>query len=163
MSDEFSGVLDLSGAQKSGFEAVPSGTYDCELFEWKLDKTSGKGKLPEGCPLIKVQFKIIEPEHENKRLFHQFAIPPTDYDAEKRATMMNIIFSFFLALGEEEADVKNKKFNIFDCLNKHVGDPVRVTTEKVQKYGTQPEDNEWQNNTKGIKPATEAVTTSRVR
>lgn len=157
-TEGFTGALDLSGADTSGFDALESRTYDCELFESKWAETKGGDnpdgtpkKMPAGTPMLKLQFKVIEPEHENRRLFDQFVIPPNDYDAEKRAKMLGALTRFFVAMGMEESDVKNKKFNINDALADLQGQPVRVTVAKKQKYGTRPEDKEYDNEVKGYK------------
>src|SRR3954467_9594601 len=114
MSSEFAGVLDLTGANTKGFPALESGTYDFELFDYKVDKTKPGGKLPEGSPLYKLQFKCIEGEWENQRVFDQFSIPPSDYDKDKRATMLGMLARFLMAMGLDEAEVKSKKFNLND-------------------------------------------------
>lgn len=137
---EFGGILDLTSADTSGFEALPSGSYDCELFEYKWDATKnpdGTKKMPDGTPMLKLQFKVIEPEFDNRRLFDQFVIPPEDYDKEKRAKMLGALVRFFTAMGLEESTIKNKKFNMNDALNGLVGEPVRVTVgQEPIPYGS---------------------------
>lgn len=161
MSD-FAGVLDLTGANTKGFPALDAGTYDFELFDYEVVGTKAGGKLPEGSPLYKLQFKCIEPEFENRRQFDQFAIPPNDYDKEKRETMLGMLARFLIAMGLQEEEVKAKKFNLNDALTNLIGHPVKIVLSKDQKYGTKPEDKEFQNNVKGYKPIGESEATSRV-
>ena len=158
VEEGFGGALDLSGADTSGFEALESNTYDGELFEWSWAATKGgqnddgtQKKMPEGTPMLKLQFKIIEPEYENRRVFDQFVIPPADYDAEKAGKMKGALVRFLVAMGLEEGDVKKKGFKLNDALENLVGEPVRITVVKKQKYNTKPEDNEWDNEVKGYK------------
>lgn len=162
----FGGALDLTSADTSGFEALPSGTYDCELFEYKWDTTKGgtnqdgtPKKMPEGTPMLKLQFKVIEPEYENRRLFDQFVIPPEDYDKEKRAKMLGALVRFLVAMGLSEEEVKSKKFKLNDTLNDLVGEPVRVTVgQEPIPYGARKD--EMSNPVKGYKSASEAKTTA---
>jgi hypothetical protein len=144
MSEQpFDGVLDLSSADTTGFTPLDSGTYDCELFEHKWDATKGgtnpdgtPKKMPAGTPLLKLQFKVIEPEFDNRRLFDQFVIPPNDYDKEKADKMKGALVRFFVAMGMEEAQVKSASFNINEALNNLYGEPVRVTVgQEVIPYG----------------------------
>lgn len=161
-STEFAGVLDLSGANTSGPEALDSGTYDFELFDYKVVGTKAGGKLPEGSPLYKLQFKCIEGEWENRRVFDQFAIPPSDYDKDARETMLGMLARFLMAMGLDEKEVKSKKFNLNDALTNLIGHPVKITVEKVQKYDTKPEDKLFQNNVKGYKAIDTTEASSRV-
>lgn len=161
MAGEFGGVLDLTGANTTGFPALDSGTYDCELFDFKWTETKGEGKVGV-APLLKVQFKVIEPEWENRRFFDQFVIPPADYDKEKREVMLGMLVRFLTAMGLDEEEVKTKKFNLNDALQNLIGEPVRVTVSKEQKYNTKPEDMEFDNKVKGYKSAAESAATSRV-
>lgn len=157
-TEGFGGALDLSGADTKGFEALDSATYDCELFDFTWAETKGPraenpdAKMPAGTPMLKLQLKVIEEPYENRRLFDQFVIPPDDYDSEKRAKMLGALVRFFVAMGMDEAKVKDKKFKLNEALENLVGEPVRVTVSKKQKYGTKPEDNEWDNEVKGYKP-----------
>jgi hypothetical protein len=157
-STEFSGALDLSGADTKGFPALEDGTYDFELFSWEMAATKGgtnpdgtPKKMPEGTPMLKVQLKCIEPEHENRRAFDQFVIPNEDYDAEKRNKMLGALVRFFVAMGMEESDVKSKKFDMFKALEDLTGEPVKATLIKKRKYNTTPEQDEWDNEVRGYK------------
>ncbi len=148
----FGGALDLSGATVKGFEALDSGTYDCELFSYTWDATKGgEGKkMPEGTPMLKLQFKVIEPEYENRRLFDQFVIPPDDYDKEKRGTMLGMLVRFLQAMGVPEEETSGKKFKLNDTLDNLVGEPVRITVgQEPIPYGARA--GEMSNPVKGYK------------
>lgn len=161
------GVLDLSGADLKGFDALDAGRYDAEVFAITMDAVkniSGEGKLPAGTPLMKVQFKILNPVIEgvaieqDRRCFTQYAIPPKGYDPKKSATMNGMIARFFIATGDDEAKVLSKTFD--PDFEDYIGRKVVVTLSKQQKYGTLPEDNEWDNSVKGVKAAGTATGTS---
>lgn len=154
------GPLDLSGADLKGFDALDAGRYDAEVVELSWDavkNTDGQGKVPAGTPMLKAQFRILEPKidgevlEQDRRAFTQYVNPPADYDPKKRATMQGMIARFFIALGFTEEEVKSKKFDPdFETLK---GTPAVVTLSKVQKYGTKPEDDEWDNKITGVRPA----------
>lgn len=109
-----SNVLDLSDADTSGFEPLPSGLYDCVVFEAAWAETKGRegSKLPAGTPMLKIQFKVIDPEFDNRRLFTQFVIPPDSYDKEKAAKMKGMLVRFLTALGYDEKKLTSGKFNL---------------------------------------------------
>ena len=166
-STEFTGALDLSNADTKGFPALEDGTYDFELFSWEMAATKGGNnpdgtpkKMPEGTPMLKVQLKCIEPANENRRAFDQFVIPNDDYDAEKRAKMLGALVRFFVAMGMEESDVKNKKFDMFKSLEDLVGEPVKATLIKKRKFNTTPEQDEWDNEVRGYKRISEGSSTA---
>lgn len=50
------------------FEEVPSGKYDAKLVKMEVGTTGDKAKTP-GAPLLKVDFKILGPDHKNQHLF----------------------------------------------------------------------------------------------
>jgi len=134
----FGGALDLSDADTSGFAALDSGTYESELFDYKIVGTKGGegSKMPANTPMIKLQFKVIEEEFLNRRLFDQFVIPPADYDKEKAAKMKGALVRFLVAMGLEEDAVKNKKFNLTEALDALTGEPVLVTVgQEIQEVG----------------------------
>lgn len=134
----FGGALDLSDANTKGFDPLDSGTYDCELFEYEWAETKGGegSKMPGGTPMLKLQFRVIEEQFENRRLFDQFVIPPADYDKEKAATMKGMLVRFLTAMGLDESDVTTKKFNLNETLDNLVGEPVRCTVgQEEQKVG----------------------------
>jgi len=150
------GPLNLSDADLSGFDAVDAGRYNAEVFEMKMDavkNTSGKGKLPAGTPMIKVQFKLLDNGVENRRVFVSYAIPPTTYDAKKAATMKGMIARFFMALGEPEEKVLSNTFDpdFDDYVGRScvviVGKEPKKTSEGIVIEG------EFNNPVKGVKPA----------
>lgn len=160
------GPLDLSGADTHGFDALDAGRYDAEVYEMSWDavkNTDGKGKMPAGTPMLKIQFKILEPKIDNevidqdRRVFTQFVIPPRDYDPKKSATMKGMVARFFMALGFEEDQVKSSSFEPdFDELK---GTPCVVVLNKYL-YPEDPETGEWRNSVKGVKPVGSGVGTS---
>jgi hypothetical protein len=155
--------LDLSGADTTGFAALDAGRYQAEVFElsWDSVKNSdGTGKMPAGTPMLKVQFKILEPRIDDKvidqdrRAFTQYVIPPKGYDAKKAATMKGMVARFFMAIGFTEEQVKSPKFDPdFEDLK---GRPCVVTLNKYL-YPDDPETGEWRNSVKGVKPAGSVV------
>lgn len=159
------GPLNLGDADLKGFAALDAGRYNAEVFEIKWDATKNpEGKMPVGTPMMKVQFRVLEPKIDDKiidqdrRVFTQFVNPPLDYDKKKRSIMTGMIARFFVAIGEDEKKVLSGKFDPdFDDLK---GRPCVVVLSKKPKYGTEPEDNEWENEVKGVKPASAGVGTS---
>lgn len=152
------GPLNLSDADIKGFDALDAGRYQAEIFEMKMDavkNTSGEGKTPAGTPMIKIQFRIIDPRIDNevldqdRRAFTTYTIPPEEYDKKKKATMNGMIARFFMALGYTEEEVKSPKFN--PEFDDQVGKQCVVVLSKVTKYNTRPEDNEWDNRVTGVK------------
>lgn len=148
---EFSGVLDLSGANVKGFDPLPSGTYDSELFEHKWDKTKGTGKISVVCPLLKVQFRVIEEPYVNRRLFDQFVIPPKDYDKDKTATMQGFLVRFLVAMGLEQDEVMSKKFNLEEALNDLHDEPVCVVVGQTPDLRQTAQEGDMTNDVKGYK------------
>jgi len=135
------GPLDLSGADLTGFDPVPSGQYKVEVFEFKpvkIDKEDGK--LPEGTPGYAVQLKVVgdtegaegeDYEYFNRRVFTRFYLPGGDYDKSKAARMKGMFVKFLLAVGYDEAEVTGGAFSV---------DPDDVVDrECVATLGIQPE------------------------
>jgi hypothetical protein len=160
------GPLDLSGADTKGFDALDAGRYDAEVYEISWDavkNTDGTGKMPSGTPMLKIQFKVLDPKidgeslNQDRRVFTQFVIPPKDYDQKKSATMKGMVARFFMALGFEEEAVKSSEFTPdFEALK---GTPCVVVLNKYL-YPPDPETGEWRNQVKGVKPAGTGVGTS---
>jgi hypothetical protein len=141
LSDETMGPLDLSGADLTGFDPVPSGPYKVEVFEFtptKIDKEDGK--LPEGTPGYAVQLKIVgdtegnegeDYEFNNRRVFTRFYFPGEGYDKSKASRMKGIFVKFLVALGYDETEVMSGAFTV---------DPDDVVDrECVATLGYQPE------------------------
>ena len=154
-----SGPLNLADADIKGFEALDAGRYDAEIFEMKWDATKGgeNSKMPKGTPLLKIQFKILNPRiddqviEQDRRAFTQYVVPPKGYDSKKASTMNGMIARFFIASGDAEEAVRNKSFD--PDFEDYKGRPVVITLSKEQKYGTNPEDGEWENRVKAVKAA----------
>lgn len=149
------GVLDLSGADTSGFDAMPSGRYRCSIFSAEMTETKGSesSKLPAGTPMIKVQwqvhFNVNDPEdaqYENRRLFSNYSIPPAGYENE--AKLKGMLVRFLVALGYEESEVTGKKFNL--DIEDLVGKDADVTVGQKPDYHD-PE--VMTNDVKGVRPA----------
>lgn len=157
-------VLDLSKADTSGFEPMDSGTYDATVFEVTLKETKGgpEAKLPKGTPMWNVQFRIgnqTKPEYENRRCFRQYVIAPARVDGkvnDKKAVSDGMIVKLLTDMGYNEDDVKSGKFN--PDFADMAGRPVRVTVKKKIKYGSNPDDNEFDNEVVGTKPASGSTT-----
>src|SRR4051812_3048860 len=104
MSD--TGILDLSGADTSGFQPIPSGQYNAVVSGDNTEWTETKGgKMPAGQPMLKVRFNITdETAHDGTKVkgrpqFTQFVLPKPDATTpEKRATMQGIFVQFLMAL-----------------------------------------------------------------
>lgn len=177
-------LLDLSGADTSGFGGIPGGTYDAVIFAAKMEATKGatehnpNPKLPKGTPMINVQFKITggpDPEtgeHEvgddykyfNRRAFRTFVIPPDKIGGkpyEHAARMKGMLVRFLQAAGYSDDDLASDEFDL--DVEDLASRPVRITLSKKVKYGLNPEaedfdanDNEnFDNEVTGVKPATE--------
>lgn len=157
-------LLDLSKADTSGFDALPSGTYDCEVVEVTMKETKGgeNAKLPKGTPMFNVQFKVIGKdgeigesyEHYNRRLFSTYVIAPDKVDGKKyehKAKMDGMLVKFFTAIGYDEAEVTGGGFD--PDLNDLKGRECRVTAKMKPKYNTAPEDKEFDNEVSSVKPA----------
>lgn len=135
---EVTGPLDLGDADVRGFAPIDPNRYKGEIVEisWDAVKNPG-GKTPVGTPMLKVQFRVENPEidgeviDQDRRVFTQFVNPPRDYDKRKRETMLGMIARFFMALGFTEEQVKAAGFNPdFEELK---GIPVVLTVSKEQK------------------------------
>lgn len=152
------GPLNLSDADLKGFEALDPAQYNAVIFEMKMDavkNVSGTGKMPAGTPMIKVQFRITDEVNgsTNRRVFSQYIIPPDNYDEKKAQMMKGMLARFFIALGETEEAVRNKKFN--PDFEDYIGRECVVVLGKEQKKDQQGNlvADEYNNPVKGVKPA----------
>lgn len=149
-------VLDLSGADAGGFEAIPSGTYDCVVqeAEWQETKGGQDAKLPAGTPRLNVQFKVIQEFAKdgtkvlNRRLFNGYTIPPADYDVEKSARMKGMMVNFLKAVGYDEKQITSGKFKL--DVTDLTGRECRVVVGQKPKYNGEP--GEMDNEVRGVKP-----------
>lgn len=147
-----SNVLDLSGADTSGFQPVPAGAYNATIFSIEMAETSGSGKLPEGVPMVKVQFAIQDEPYENRRVFTNYVLPTAEQH-ENSARFLGSFVNFLGALGVELP--KSGKFdaaNLADLEGKEC--VIRVAIGKTTEEYPDP-----QNVVKGVKPAGSTTST----
>jgi hypothetical protein len=150
------GPLNLADADLKGFEAVEPGRYNAEVFEITMDavkNASGTGKMPAGTPMVKVQFKLTDPEVENKRAWVQYVIPPDSYDPNKAAKLKGMLARFFMALGDSEESVMSGSFD--PDFEDYIGRGCVVVLGKEQRRDGQGNliADEFNNPVKGVKPA----------
>lgn len=145
-------ILDLSGADTSGFEALPTNSYNCNVYEVEMTEVSGSGKLPAGTPMVKVQFRVKEGEdHANHPIWTNYPLPDKSY--ENAAKTLGNFVNFLVAVGEDADKVKSKGFDLSklktlegrECV-------VRVTREEYPK-----DSGDYTNRVKGVKPAGSAT------
>ena len=146
-----SNVLDLSGADDSAFDPIPSGAYPAVVFEAAMTETKGgpEAKLPAGTPMLKVQFKITHEDYDNRRAFTNYVFPPEDYDQSKAAKLKGNLVRFLTALGYDRDKIVSGKFKL--DVEELVGKECTVV------LGQQEYNGETTNNVKGVKPAGELV------
>ncbi len=166
LSDDAMGPLDLSGADTTGFDPVPSDQYKVEVFECKPVKIEKEdGKLPEGTPGFAVQLKIIgdtdgnegeDYKFYNRRAFTRFYLPAADsgYDATKASRMKGMFVKFLLAIGYTEEEVMSGSFS-FDPSDAEDRECIAV-------LGYQPEQGGYpaQNKVNGFKSLSEVAAAS---
>lgn len=150
------GPLNLSDADTKGFEAIEAGRYNAEIFEMKMDavkNASGKGVMPAGTPMVKVQFKLTDEGVNNRRVFAQYIIPPADYDKDKAAKIKGMFVRFLTAIGEDEAKVKSAKYD--PDFEDFIGRECVVVVGKEPKKDQSGNivDGEYNNPVKGVKEA----------
>jgi hypothetical protein len=138
-----SNVLDLSGADTTGFDAIDPGKYNVRVHKVEMDQTKGTGKLGI-CPMVKIQLKVVDGEFTDRIVFDQFVLPPKD--AENADKMLGFFVRFLTALGLDEKVLKSKGFKL-DNLQDLVGREAVATVSREPYEGTD------QNRVKGYKPA----------
>lgn len=145
-------VLDLSGSDTSGFEALPTNSYNSTVYETEMTEVSGSGKLPAGTPMVKVQFRVAEGEdHAGHPFWTNYPLPPADY--ENAAKTLGNFVNFLVALGEDEAKLKSKGFDLAKLKDLEGREcVVRVTREEYPKGS-----GDYTNRVKGVKPAGSAI------
>lgn len=110
------GPLDLSDADTTGIEPIPSGTkLRAEVFEISTVKIEKEdGKLAFGTPGYKIQARILnegaESQYYNRRVFNNYWLPGNDYDKEKGAKMRGMFVNFLTAIGYDEKEVMGGSF-----------------------------------------------------
>jgi hypothetical protein len=147
------GLLNLSDADDSGFDALPAGSYDAEVYEVTMKETKGSdgAKLPAGTPMLNVQFRITDEEYENRRVFRTYIIAPEKIGNKKyehKAKMDGMLVRFFLAIGYTPDEVKDE--GGFDPdFEDMKGRACRVVLGQKEYNG------EIQNEVKGVKNVSE--------
>jgi hypothetical protein len=144
-----SNVLDLSGADTSGFDTIKAGTYDAVVFKAEMQETKGgpEAKMPAGTPKLNIQLKITEEPYNNRRVFTSYVIPPADYDPTKAAKMKGMFVRFLTAIGYDEKKVQSGKFNL--DIEDLSGRECRVVVGVKPKWGGA--EGETDNEVKGVK------------
>lgn len=140
-----SNVLDLSGADSSGFDPIPAGEYDAIVYNAEMTETKGgpNAKLPAGSPMVKVEFRITEDEHKNRVAYTNYVLVGSD--ADRTAKALGGFVRFLVALGEDETKLKSKGF-AYDKLSELNG------KECVLRLGP-PDPGYDFNSVKGVKAA----------
>ena len=129
--------------QSNDFKPLPKGTYNATVFEVAIQHTKAtpKSKMPDGTPYLAVQFKINDPEYDNRRVWGNYMIPPEDY--ENKEIQNRILFGFFEAIGYKEEDIR--KWRKLPDMSDLAGRPCRVRLV-ISK------DDEERNEVKGVRP-----------
>lgn len=145
-----SNVLDLTGADTSGFEALPSDEYNALTISVEMTETKGgpEAKLPAGSPMVKVGFAIQDEPYIGRQAFTNFNLE--GQDAAKKAKALGQFVNFVAAMkGEDPDKVKEEGFDLEDLTS-------LVQRECVVRLGPpdtkRNPDNTW-NTVKGIKAA----------
>jgi hypothetical protein len=141
-----SDVLDLSGADTSGFDPVDSGRYNVRIHKIEMSATKNAGKNPAGTPMVKMQLKIADGPSEGRIVFDQFVLP--DPNAENAKATLGFFVRMLVAFGMSEEKVKSKGFNLTqlqDLVSKEAVATVAFVAAN-EKYDAS-------NSVKGYKPA----------
>lgn len=157
---EFDGVVDLTDRDESvgsgGFEAVPSGSYQCTVDDADWVYTQNDGKMPAGTPGLNVRFRVNQDEPErrgvkvaNQCFFKTYWIPPKDHDVEAAKKLKGALANFLKAAGITDEQLSAKKFNLDDAKEEIVGNPLTVIVNKKWNEVREQDDN----NVMGVKPA----------
>lgn len=158
---EFSNVLDLSGADTSGFDPIDPDRYQATVWdaEWLKTKPDSTGAYGPNWPYINVHFKIEAAklngqEVGERRVFAKyFPTAPQGYDAQKAAKSQGSFVNFLVGLGFKEEDIKKPDFTIdFESWK---GKPCVVVVSRDAIAGTDPP--VYTNNVKGVKAAGTSV------
>jgi len=162
-------LLDLTEREDASFEPIPAGKYRASVFEAEERATGGGGKLPEGTPMIAIQWKLEEAlfdagmNIENRRVFSQNVVPPKEIDGEpyKNYKMMNgIIFRLLESIGYTEAELSSGDFELdYDDMK---GREAILTVGRYTYKDPDTAEETVRNNVKGFRPVREAETASGV-
>lgn len=143
-------LLDLTGADLSGFTAMPSGTYHAEIHSIKQEGTKGgpDAKLPKGTPKINIRFRVVGKDDEigegyeyyNRAQFAQRVLGPfpRGYDKQKVAVMKGMLVKFLIAVGFTEEELNSSEFDIPDW-DELSGRSCRIVVKRKLKHGIDPD------------------------
>lgn len=153
-------TLDLTDADTSGFDAIPARKYLAEIIQVDMDETGENSKMGEGIPMLKVRWKITDPEEfENKLQFSQFVLPPDDFvynvkdGANKLKKVKGMFVRFLLAIGYTEEELQSDAFEVDE--DDYIGKEACITVTRYQyppKSEENPEGGDWRNNVSGVNP-----------
>lgn len=159
------GPLDLTDADETAFDALPSGDYLARVHShsWaRLPGGEGK-KLPEGTPRLSVRFTLSQPvghdaqgmRVEGRTVFNNYHIVPEDsqYAKENKnavAMMKGALVNLLMAVGHDKDSVKTKKFDLQAAVENLGDQEVKITLGPPSPGYTS-------NTVKAVKPATDAV------
>lgn len=154
---EFSNVLDLSGADTSGFDPIDPNRYTATVWEaeWAKTKPDATGAYGPNWPYINVQFKVEGAklngqEVGDRRVFAKyFPTAPQGYDPQKAAKSQGSFVNFLVGLGYKEEDIKKADFTI--NFEDWKGKPCVVVISRDAIPNTDPP--VYTNNVKGVKTA----------
>lgn len=145
-----SNVLDLTGADTSGFEAMESGEYNAITLSVEMQETKGgeNAKLPAGSPMVKIGFAVQDEPYIGRQAYTNIVLIGTD-DAKTKKALGQFVNFVAAVKGEDPETVKNEGFDLSDLS-------ALVQRECVLRLGPPDTkfnpDNTW-NTVKGIKPA----------
>jgi hypothetical protein len=112
------GPLDLSDADTSGIEPIPSGTeLKAEVFQFEPTSIKNEGgKMEVGTPGFKVQARIINDgegsQYYNRRVFNNYWLPLPSYDQEKAKKMRGMFVNFLEAIGFTKEEIMGGSFQV---------------------------------------------------
>jgi hypothetical protein len=113
-------VLDLSGADTSGFDPIPSGTYNVRVERAEWGEVSEQSELLAGAPRLNIGFVVTDGDYEGRWVWNGFIVPPESYDETKAARMKGFLVNFLDAAQViDKSDEKSLK-----KLNMDVGDLI---------------------------------------
>lgn len=159
-------LLDLTEREEMSFEPVPAGKYRASIYDAEERSTGGSGKLPEGTPMIAIQWKLEEAlfetqeNIENRRVFSQNVVPPKEINGEpyKNYKMMNgMIFRLLESIGYTEEELSAGDFELdYDDMK---GREAVITVGRYSYKDPDTDEETIRNNVKGFRPVREAETT----
>lgn len=145
-----SNVLDLTGADTSGFEEMPSGEYNALTIEVSPQETKGgpEAKLPAGSPMVKVGFAIQDEPYVGRQAYTNIVLVGQD-DAKTQKALGQFTNFVAAVTGQEVDEVKQNGFDLSDLTTLNQRECV-VRLGPPDK--SRNPDNTW-NTVKGIKAA----------